>query len=283
MPRLDPAGPPWIRLARPRDRRNSSRAAIERRADPMTTRSPGGPRPVAGARAPRPDPAARRPPASPSTSRQTAAAGSAPAPRRTRVWLRISAASVKRNRKQTLIDELARRPGEGGDALLAAPGVGNRQRHRCGAGAAPRTRPTERGQGRHQAPPTARLRSLSKNRFGLSSHSRSSPFTLKTRIRRLAAPSPRTSGRADQEPEEEQRKRGLGGDAGDPRDRHVSTLAAVEEVEVDEHRLAVATDADREWAAHLIDVERLARAPRRGRVRRSRPGRCSPTAQGRAG
>ena len=36
--------------------------------------------------------------------------------------------------------------------------------------------------------------SSSKKRFGLSSHSRSSPFTLKTRTRRLDAPSPTTPG-----------------------------------------------------------------------------------------
>ena len=35
----------------------------------------------------------------------------------------------------------------------------------------------------------------SKKRLGRSSQSRSSPFTLKTRMRRLAAPSPRMSGR----------------------------------------------------------------------------------------
>ena len=41
----------------------------------------------------------------------------------------------------------------------------------------------------------ASVASSSRYRLGLSSHNRSSPLTLKTSTRRLAAPSPRMSGR----------------------------------------------------------------------------------------
>ena len=64
-------------------------------------------------------------------------------------------------------------------------------------------------------------------------------------------------GTAGQHAQEEQRERGLGGHAADARDGHVAALAAVEEVEVDIHRLAIPSGADGERAAHLVGVERF--------------------------
>ena len=48
---------------------------------------------------------------------------------------------------------------------------------------------------------------------------------------------------------------GLGGHAADARDRDVPALGAVEEVEVHQHRLAVAREADRQGARHGVLVE----------------------------
>ena len=62
---------------------------------------------------------------------------------------------------------------------------------------------------------------------------------------------------AGEHAQKEQRKRCLGGDPGDSRDRHVTALAAVEEVEVDEERLAVPAESDRKRPSHLVDVQRL--------------------------
>jgi hypothetical protein len=58
-----------------------------------------------------------------------------------------------------------------------------------------------------------------------------------------------------EETEEEERERGLRRHPGDPGDRHVAALASVEEVEIDEHRLAVAADPDGQRASHLVDVQ----------------------------
>jgi hypothetical protein len=60
-----------------------------------------------------------------------------------------------------------------------------------------------------------------------------------------------------QHAQEEQRERRLRRDARDAADRHVTALAAVEEVEVDVHGELVAPDAHRERTPHLVDVERL--------------------------
>ena len=60
-----------------------------------------------------------------------------------------------------------------------------------------------------------------------------------------------------QHSQEEERKRGLGSHSTDARHRHVPTLAAIEEVQVDEYGQAVAGQAHREGPAHLVRVQRL--------------------------
>ena len=173
------------------------------------------------------------------------------------IWFRWSFASVKQELQQVLVDELARRPGEDLDALLASAGVGEEDVAGPPPGRRPERRRSGTAQARRRAPPSRRAAASSKKRFGVSSQSRSSPFTLNTSTRRLAAPSPTIPRRRRQHPQEEQRERGLRGDPADAADRHVAALAPVEEVEVDVDRQLVAADPDRERPPHLVDVERL--------------------------
>src|SRR6266511_3511229 len=63
--------------------------------------------------------------------------------------------------------------------------------------------------------------------------------------------------RVEQGVEEEQRVGRLGRDAGDAGDVHVGAAGPVEEVEVEEHRLAVPGQACREPPLHLVEVQGL--------------------------
>ena len=65
-------------------------------------------------------------------------------------------------------------------------------------------------------------------------------------------------GGCGQHPEEEQREGRLRRDARDAGDRHVTALAAVEEVQIDVDGGPVAAEADRERTLHLIGVQRAA-------------------------
>ena len=62
--------------------------------------------------------------------------------------------------------------------------------------------------------------------------------------------------RGEQRVQEEQSEACLGGDPGNAGDRNVGTPGAIEEVEVDVDRLAVAAQPDRDLARHLVEVER---------------------------
>ena len=62
---------------------------------------------------------------------------------------------------------------------------------------------------------------------------------------------------AEQRVQQEQCEAGLGGDAGDAADGHVRAAGAVEELQVDVDRFAVAAEADRQLAVHLVEVQRL--------------------------
>ena len=229
-------------------------------------------RPSAAGRAGR---AARRRPASRPRRRRTASAADCTRSRMNGIWFFASFASVKQNCEQALVDELARRPREHVDALLTPAGVGEQDVAGAPAGRRPEAHARERRGLDAERRPALGAPSSSKRRFGLSSHSRSSPFTLKTSTRRFAAPSPtHAAAMAGQHAEEEQRERGLRRDAADAADRHVAALAPVEEVEVDVHRRAVAAEPDRQRPLHLVGVQRL-RAfvaggaiapPRRGRA-----------------
>ena len=62
---------------------------------------------------------------------------------------------------------------------------------------------------------------------------------------------------AEQRVQQEQRVAGLGRDAGDAGDRDVRAAGAVEELEVEEDRRAVAAHAERQLVVHLVEVQRL--------------------------
>ena len=76
----------------------------------------------------------------------------------------------------------------------------------------------------------------------------------------------------EHEPHQRQRGAGLGRDAADARDGDVAALGAVEEVEVEVDRLAVAAQADGQPARHRVLVEGHGRAPSPRARRTGRPG-----------
>ena len=157
---------------------------------------------------------------------------------------------------QVVVDELARRPREDLDALMAAAGVG--QQHVAGLplGRCPEADAGERrGFDAERGPARGGL--LVEQPVGLVEPQQVLALDVEDQHAQVRGALAQDLRMRREHAQEEQRERGLRGDAADAADRHVPALASVEEVEVDVHRELVATDPHGQRPAHLVDVERL--------------------------
>ena len=147
--------------------------------------------------------------------------------------------------------ELVDRPEEAGARPVGAADVG-----RAVGVAAPRRRPDAHGAERRRGRPsrrTGRPASSSRRVLAWSRKRRSSPLTLKIERLGVVASAPSTPG-VEQPVEQEGGVAGLGGHAGDARDVDVGALGAVEEVEVEVDRLAVAGEPAGSWRSTSVEV-----------------------------
>ena len=119
-----------------------------------------------------------------------------------------------------------------------------------------RTRTDRNGAASRPSGRSERAASSSSLVLAWSRNSRSSPLTLKIRPLVLVAAGAEHAG-VEQRVEQERGVARLGGDAGDARDVDVGALGAVDEVEVEDHRLAVAGEPGRQPALDVGEVERL--------------------------
>ena len=234
-------------------------------------RSPGSAGPAGRARCRRPrraDRAGRRPRACPATSTANRFSCACTRSRMNGIWLRSVVRVGEQELQQVLVDELARGPARRPRRPPAGRRCRGRRRRRSARAAAPRTAPMGNGAGStpSAAQPAARL--LVEEAVRLVEPQQVLALHVEdqhAQVRGALAHARRAA--RGQHPQEEQRERGLGGDAADAADRHVAALAAVEEVEVEVHGLAVAADADRR--AGGPSRPRRAPSPRSSPVARS--------------